>query len=57
MAGSFHRIGCPDCENEQVIFEKVATSVACAVCGHELARPTGGIAQFEGERIETVEGR
>jgi len=57
MAGSFHRVRCPDCENEQVVFRKASTAVACAVCGTMLARPTGGKVVFEGEVIETVEDR
>jgi len=57
MAGSFHSVECPDCENEQTVFSKAATEVACAVCGHTLARPTGGKATIEGEVLETVEQR
>jgi small subunit ribosomal protein S27e len=57
MPGSFHLLGCPDCENEQVVFGRAAASVSCAVCGHTLAEPTGGKAALEGEVIETVEGR
>jgi small subunit ribosomal protein S27e len=57
MAGSFYRVTCPDCENEQVVFEKAATEVVCAVCGHTLARPTGGKATIEGDITETVEAR
>ena len=57
MAGSFYRVACPDCENEQVVFGKAATEVACEVCGHTLARPTGGKAAIEGEVRETVEAR
>ncbi|MFC7071919.1 30S ribosomal protein S27e [Halovenus rubra] len=57
MAGNFTLVGCPDCENEQVVFEKAATSVACAVCGHTLAHATGGKADLEGEVVETVEAR
>ncbi|MFC7177262.1 30S ribosomal protein S27e [Halosegnis marinus] len=57
MAGSFFRVACPDCENEQVVFEKVSSEVACAVCGHTLAHPTGGIAELEGEVVEVVEDR
>jgi small subunit ribosomal protein S27e len=57
MPGSFHRVQCPDCENEQVVFGKASTEVACAVCGHVLARPTGGHAAFEGKMLETVEAR
>jgi small subunit ribosomal protein S27e len=57
MAGNFHSVKCPDCENEQVVFGKASTEVACAVCGHVLVRPTGGNADIEGEVLETVEQR
>ncbi|MFW6017231.1 MAG: 30S ribosomal protein S27e [Halapricum sp.] len=57
MAGSFYTVACPDCENEQIVFGKAATEVACAVCGHTLAVPTGGEAEIEGEVVETVEAR
>ena len=57
MAGSFVTVACPDCENEQTIFEKAASEVACAVCGHTLARPTGGKADIEGEVTAVVEAR
>ncbi|GAA0308796.1 30S ribosomal protein S27e [Halarchaeum salinum] len=57
MAGNFYRVQCPDCENEQVVFEKASATVACAVCGTTLARPTGGKADLEGEVVETVEAR
>ncbi|WP_254543731.1 30S ribosomal protein S27e [Halomarina pelagica] len=57
MAGNFYQVRCPDCENEQVVYGKAATEVACAVCGHVLVRPTGGKADIEGEVLETVERR
>jgi small subunit ribosomal protein S27e len=57
MAGNFYTVQCPDCENEQVVFGKAATEVACAVCGHTLARPTGGKAAIEGTVVGTVEAR
>ena len=57
MAGSFYSVRCPDCENEQVVFGKASTEVACAVCGHVLVRPTGGNADIEGEVLEAVEQR
>ncbi|MFA9515631.1 30S ribosomal protein S27e [Halopenitus sp. H-Gu1] len=57
MAGNFIRVACSDCENEQTIFEKASSSVACAVCGTTLATPTGGKAAIEGETVETVEAR
>lgn len=57
MAGSFYSVKCPDCENEQIVFGKAASEIACAVCGHTLVRPTGGKAAIEGEILETVESR
>jgi small subunit ribosomal protein S27e len=57
MAGSFYRVACPDCENEQIVFGRAASEVAYQVCGHVLARPTGGEASLEGEVVETVEAR
>ena len=57
MAGSFYRVRCADCENEQVVFGKAATVVNCAVCGTTLATPTGGKADIVHEIVETVESR
>ena len=57
MAGNFYRVRCPDCENEQIVFDRASTTVNCAVCGHTLVRPTGGRAAIEGEVVETVERR
>ncbi|PSQ56188.1 30S ribosomal protein S27e [Halobacteriales archaeon SW_8_68_21] len=57
MAGSFHRVACGDCENEQVVFGKASSAVSCAVCGTTLATPTGGEAALHGEIVETVEAR
>lgn len=57
MPGSFYRVTCPDCESEQVVFGKAASTVSCAVCGHTLATPTGGTADIEGEIVEIVEDR
>ncbi|MFB6137977.1 MAG: 30S ribosomal protein S27e [Halobacteriaceae archaeon] len=57
MAGDFLRVRCPDCENEQTLFQKASTEVACAVCGHTLATPTGGEADLDAEVLETVEAR
>jgi small subunit ribosomal protein S27e len=57
MAGSYYKVACPDCGNEQIVFGKAASVVNCAVCGSTLATPTGGKAQFAGEVVETVEKR
>ena len=57
MAGSFHTVRCGDCENEQIVFGRASSEVACAVCGTTLARPAGGNATIEHEILETVESR
>ncbi len=57
MPGNFITVACPDCENEQTLFEKAATAVTCEVCGHTLARPTGGKADIDGEVVTVVESR
>lgn len=57
MAGNFHQVQCQDCENEQTIFGKAASTVSCAVCGTTLARPTGGKADIEAEILDTIERR
>ncbi|MFW5940124.1 MAG: 30S ribosomal protein S27e [Halolamina sp.] len=57
MTGSFLTVVCPDCENEQVVFQKASTTVNCAVCGTTLATPTGGKAAINGEVADTVEAR
>lgn len=48
---AFYRVKCPDCENEQIVFEKASTSVACLVCGRILAEPTGGKVTLTGEKL------
>jgi small subunit ribosomal protein S27e len=57
MAGSYYRVKCSDCENEQVVFGKASSVVNCAVCGTTLATPTGGKAEIDHEIVETVEAR
>ncbi|PSQ16763.1 30S ribosomal protein S27e [Halobacteriales archaeon QS_8_69_26] len=57
MAGDYFRVECPDCGNEQTVFEKAASEVRCAVCGSTLATPTGGKADLTGEVVDTVQSR
>ncbi len=57
MPGSFLQVRCPECENEQVVFEKASSPVACAVCGQQLVSPSGGKAEVAGEIVETVHHR
>jgi small subunit ribosomal protein S27e len=57
MAGSFVTVACPECDNEQTLFTKAATTVECAECDATLATPTGGEAAIQGEVREVVEAR
>jgi small subunit ribosomal protein S27e len=47
----FFKVKCPDCENEQTVFEKASTVVTCVVCGKELATPSGGKANLKAEIV------
>jgi len=51
----FFKVKCPDCENEQMVFEKASTTVECVVCGKVLAEPSGGKAQLRAEVLATLE--
>lgn len=57
MTGTFLEVVCPECDNEQVVFERPSTVVTCAACGEPLARPTGGIAEVSAEVVGVVEDR
>lgn len=51
----FIKVKCPDCENEQVIFDHPAIHVKCLVCGRTLAEPTGGKGKIKSEVIQVLE--
>ena len=57
MASRVLQLKCDDCENEQVVFERPATEVSCAVCGSTLVTPTGGKGDVHAEVTEVVEAR
>ena len=50
----FYKVKCPDCENEQTVFEKASTVVKCVVCGRDLATPAGGRATLKAEIIQEL---
>jgi small subunit ribosomal protein S27e len=56
MTGKFIKVKCPDCGNEQIIFERPATVVKCNACGAVLAEPRGGKAIIKGEKTEEISG-
>ncbi len=54
MAGKFIKVKCPDCGNEQIIFDRSASIVKCNVCGAVLAEPKGGKAEIKGDVLEEM---
>jgi small subunit ribosomal protein S27e len=51
----FIKVRCPDCGNEQIIFDKTSEVVQCNVCEGVMAEPTGGRAKIRGEVIAELE--
>ncbi|MCK4367006.1 MAG: 30S ribosomal protein S27e [Thermoplasmata archaeon] len=51
----FLHVRCPDCGNEQVVFDHASTKVTCLVCGATIVRPKGGKAEIKGEVVKVVE--
>lgn len=51
----FLQIRCPDCGNEQIVFDHASTKVACLVCGATIVRPKGGKGEIKGEVVKVVE--
>lgn len=51
----FIKLRCPKCKNEQIVFGKASTTVACLVCSKELAEPTGGKTRVKARVLEVLE--
>ena len=51
----FVKVRCPKCKNEQIIFGKVSTEVACLVCSKPLADPTGGRSRLKARVLEVLD--
>jgi small subunit ribosomal protein S27e len=51
----FIKLRCTKCKNEQVVFGKASSKVACLVCGKELAEPTGGKTKVKSRILEVLE--
>ena len=54
MTGTFLKVKCNACKNEQVVFSKAAQPVSCLVCNAELATPTGGTAELKAKVLGPV---
>ncbi|MEE9174096.1 MAG: 30S ribosomal protein S27e [bacterium] len=50
----FLRVRCRDCGNEQILFDRAASTVTCLVCNATVAEPTGGKADIKAEVLEVL---
>ncbi len=50
----FVRVRCPNCGNEQVVFDHATFPARCLVCGQVLVEPTGGKAKIKGEIVKVL---
>ncbi|MFB6282922.1 MAG: 30S ribosomal protein S27e [Halobacteria archaeon] len=57
MTSRILKVKCGDCENEQNVFERASSPIACAVCGSPLVKTTGGKGEMVGQVREVVEER
>jgi len=53
--GNFIKVKCPECGNEQLIFDRANTVVNCNICGAVVAEPTGGKAEVKGTVVASAE--
>jgi small subunit ribosomal protein S27e len=51
----FLRVRCPDCGNEQVVFDSTTSTVHCNICKATLAEPSGGKASIKGEIVAILD--
>ncbi len=48
----FLKVKCPNCDNEQTIFNSAKTVVKCDICDSDLALPRAGKAKILAEILE-----
>ena len=51
----FLKVKCNKCRNEQITFNRAATTVKCLVCNTVLAEPTGGVANIKAKIIQVLD--
>ena len=55
ITGRFLKVKCKKCKNEQNIYNKATTNVACLVCGEVLAECTGGLAEIKTSILQALD--
>jgi len=54
LKSKFIKVRCEKCKNEQIIFNKAATSVKCLVCSEVLAEPKASLAKIKAGILEVL---
>lgn len=57
MVSRILQVECSDCGEEQAVFERTSSEIACGDCAAALASPTGGKAEIHGEVVDVLEAR
>ncbi len=52
---NFIKVKCPECGNEQIIFDRASITVRCNICNAVVAEPTGGKATVKGKTVAVLE--
>ncbi len=52
--GSFVKVKCPKCKNEQIVCMRATTQVKCLICNEILTEPKGGKAAIRASIIEVL---
>lgn len=52
---NFLKVKCLDCGNEQIIFDRAASTVQCIICGKTLVKPKGGKAEIKAQILKVLE--
>jgi small subunit ribosomal protein S27e len=52
---NFIKVKCPECGNEQVVFDRASITVHCNICNAVVAEPTGGKASVKGTIVAALE--
>ncbi|MCK9151006.1 30S ribosomal protein S27e [Methanobacterium alcaliphilum] len=52
---NFLRVKCLDCGNQQIVFDRAASTVQCIICGKTLVKPKGGKSQITAQIVEVLD--
>lgn len=54
-SSKFYKVSCKECDEEQIVYSHVSTSVTCNSCGNIIAKPTGSKAEINGKILGNLD--